>query len=110
MAALKIVGLSVEDIFAGVKANDEKSFPAQVFLNHFKALSHHIENDRDAYDLTKVRYFMKRLFKKPGLDEDRVRKVLYNSWSTEYALRLTGLHGNNDYCRFAMHWSFPQAY
>ncbi|WP_018476276.1 hypothetical protein [Pontibacter roseus] len=86
------------------------SIPAQVFSNHFQAICKHLENDTDAYSLEKVKYFNSRLFSKPNCQYERIKKILWNSWSTEYALHLTAKQGNPDYYRHALHWSFPQAY
>lgn len=92
------------------KLDYKKSFPAQVFLNHFEAICHHIKNDENAFDLNKVKYFKSNLFSKPGIDLERIKRVLYNSWSTEHALHIAGKVNDSEYYRFALHWSFPQAY
>ena len=86
------------------------SIPAQVFSNHFYAICKHIENDPDAFNLEKVKYFRTKLFSKPGYEYERIKKILWNSWSTEHALHITAKQGNPDYCCYALHWSFPQAY
>lgn len=40
-----------------------------------------------------------------------IGKLLLNSWSAEYALRLTPLTANNwEAAEGALHWTFPQAY
>ncbi|NEM96455.1 hypothetical protein [Pontibacter burrus] len=100
-------------IVASINKAEEKnklSIPGQVFCNHFIAISKHLKGDIDAYDLKKVKYFTTKLFNKPGYELDRIKKLLWNSWSTEHALHLTAKQGNTDYCKYALHWSFPQAY
>lgn len=86
------------------------SIPAQVFLNHFQAICTHLTCHKENYNLRQVPYFEKKLFSKKGYDISRVKKVLYNSWSSEHALHLTGVQGLPDYYKYALHWSFPQAY
>lgn len=95
-----------------IKSGDKKnlSIPAQVFLNHFQAICTHLTCHKNNYDLRQVTYFEKKLFSKKDCDLVRIKKVLYNSWSSEHALHLTGKQGLPDYYKYALHWSFPQAY
>src|SRR5690606_36948382 len=41
---------------------------------------------------------------------ETIKKLLWNSWSTEYAYNLGTQVNNDDYYKFALHWNFPQAY
>lgn len=86
------------------------SIPAQVFLNHFQAICSHLTSCSENYDFRQIPYFEKKLFSKKEYDFARVKRVLYNSWSSEHALHLTGKQGLPDYYKYALHWSFPQAY
>ena len=88
----------------------KKAIPSQVFFNHFFSVSYHIECDNQRFALKKVEYYNKLTLKNAEFNLDQVRKLLWNSWSTEYAFSLSSLVDNNDYYKFAMHWTFPQAY
>ncbi len=86
-----------------------KSIPAQIFLNYFFAISYHLQHTGDN-GLNSLAFFKEA---KPELsvqDVDRVKRLLLNSWSTEYALRSTAELGDEAYMRNALHWTFPQAY
>lgn len=87
-----------------------KSIPAQVFLNYFFAINYHIERTDDGLGLKHLSYFQAH---QPELSEqewEEVKNLLYTCWSTEYALRATAELGSEDYLRYALHWTFPQAY
>lgn len=88
----------------------KKAIPSQVFLNHFFAVSYHISCIEDRFDLSKLQYFNNLKLKNLNFDLDIARKLLWNSWSTEYAFSLTTLANNDEYYKFALHWNFPQAY
>ena len=86
------------------------SIPAQVFLNHFFGIHYHIEHSGEAYSMYNLPYFLNH---HPTMTKDQVeyaKKMLVNSWSTEYALRTTAELGDEQYLRNALHWTFPQAY
>ncbi len=87
----------------------QKSIPAQVFLNYFFAINYHIQNSGTvAPGQLPVLHEQK-----PDLNEqdlEAIKKLLLNSWSTEYALRATAELGDEEYMRNALHWTFPQAY
>ena len=87
-----------------------KSIPAQVFLNHFFAMDYHIQHQNDLFDLTKFPLF--RQFYGRVTDENRkaLEKLLLNSWSAEYALRITPVVNDEQYLQSSLHWTFPQAY
>lgn len=87
----------------------QKSIPGQVFLNYFFAISYHIQHFKGD-GLEKLPFFREV---KPELnqqDTETVKRLLLNSWSTEYALRSTAEFGDEAYMRNALHWTFPQAY
>ncbi|WP_394367381.1 hypothetical protein [Rudanella paleaurantiibacter] len=92
-----------------------QSIPAQVFLNHFFAMDYHIQHQNDLDDLTRFPIFID--FKGGVSEEGRksLEKLLLNSWSAEYALRITpvvsaGSAGAEEYLQSSLHWTFPQAY
>lgn len=92
-----------------------KSIPAQVFLNHFFAMDYHIQHQNDLEDLTRFPIFHD--FKGGVSEEGRkvLEKLLLNSWSAEYALRITPVvndrdAGSEQYLQSSLHWTFPQAY
>lgn len=87
-----------------------KSIPAQVFLNHFFAMDYHIHHQNDLFDLAKFPVFQQ--FYGLGTEESRkaLEKLLLNSWSAEYALRITPVVNDEQYLQSSLHWTFPQAY
>lgn len=87
-----------------------KSIPAQVFLNHFFAIDFHIQRMADLFDLARFPLFQE--FAPAVTDEQRkaLEKLLLNSWSAEYALRITPVVNDNQYLQSSLHWTFPQAY
>lgn len=95
--------------------NWRKSIPAQVFLNHFFAMDYHIQYQNDLFDLPKFPVFQQ--FGGTASIEQRkaLEKLLLNSWSAEYALRITPVvndqsAGAEQYLQSSLHWTFPQAY
>ncbi len=90
--------------------NWRKSIPAQVFLNHFFAMDYHIQHQNDLEDLTRFPIFND--FKGGVSEEGRkvLEKLLLNSWSAEYALRITPVVNDEQYLQSSLHWTFPQAY
>lgn len=96
----------------GIETMDEakrQSIPAQVFLNYFLAISYRIKHADEA-GLQHLPFFREHQADLDEQDIDAIGKLLLTSWSTEYALRATANLGNEDYLRYALHWSFPQAY
>ena len=91
-----------------------KSIPAQVFLNHFFAMDYHIQHQNDLFDMARFPIF--RQFGGLGAaDNKALEKLLLNSWSAEYALRITPMvndrsAGSEQYLQSSLHWTFPQAY
>jgi len=90
--------------------NWRKSIPAQVFLNHFFAMDYHIHHHNDLFDIAKFPVFQQ--FYGRATDESRkaLEKLLLNSWSAEYALRITPVVNDEQYLQSSLHWTFPQAY
>nr|WP_293833679.1 hypothetical protein [uncultured Arsenicibacter sp.] len=90
--------------------NWRKSIPAQVFLNHFFAMDYHIQHQNDLFELMKFPVFQD--FTSTVSDEQRkaLEKLLLNSWSAEYALRITPVVNDEQYLQSSLHWTFPQAY
>lgn len=86
-----------------------KSIPAQVFLNYFIAFNYHIQHTEDA-GLQHLAFFREHQAQLNEADVAAIGKMLLSSWSTEYALRTTAELGHEDYLRYALHWTFPQAY
>jgi len=87
-----------------------RSIPAQVFLNHFFAISYHLQYSEGSDALHQLTHFINH---RPSLSEndlEEIKKHLVNCWSTEYALRTTAELGDEHYLRNALHWTFPQAY
>ncbi|MEZ0540234.1 hypothetical protein [Fibrella arboris] len=96
-------------------AAQRKSIPAQVFLNHFFAMDYHIQHQNDLFDLAKFPIF--RQFGGLGAADKQaaLEKLLLNSWSAEYALRITPILNDRSvdseqYLQSSLHWTFPQAY
>ena len=87
-----------------------RSIPAQVFLNHFFAMDYHIQHQHDLFDLAKFPIF--RQFGGLGAADRQsaLEKLLLNSWSAEYALRITPVINDEQYLQSSLHWTFPQAY
>ncbi|ARK11697.2 hypothetical protein A6C57_15925 [Fibrella sp. ES10-3-2-2] len=98
-----------------VDENWRKSIPAQVFLNHFFAMDYHIQHQNDLFDVAKFPIF--RQFGGLGAADRQsaLEKLLLNSWSAEYALRITPVINDRSadseqYLQSSLHWTFPQAY
>lgn len=92
------------------KIEKRKSIPSKVFFNHFYAINQHIKRDNTRFDLKKVNYYNSIKLLNKNCSIDTIRKLLWNSWSTEYAFNIGSMIGNEEYYKFAMHWNFPQAY
>ncbi|GGG25745.1 hypothetical protein [Pontibacter amylolyticus] len=86
-----------------------KSIPAQVFLNYFFAINYHLDH-YEGMGLQQLAYFKDVPAALSEEDLEAVKKLLLNSWNTEYALRTTAELGDENYIRNALHWTFPQAY
>lgn len=86
-----------------------RSIPAQVFLNYFLGMYQHIQQSQHTH-LDQLPFFRQFRIELSTEEEEAAGKRLLNSWSTEYALRATAELGDDDYLRYALHWTFPQAY
>jgi hypothetical protein len=102
--------IDLYEIFKEQAEKDRKAIPSKVFFNHFHAINYRIVNDDTRFQLKKIDFFNKIKIKNPDFDLDICRKLLWNSWSTEYAFLMTSNSENSDYYRFALHWHFPQIY
>ncbi|WP_159635695.1 hypothetical protein [Sphingobacterium composti Ten et al. 2007 non Yoo et al. 2007] len=89
--------------------DNDKSIPSQIIFNRFHALSFYIESFTDRYNLKNVNYY-NNLKNKQHLDLDRIRKLLWNSWSTEYSFLMTSFIDDSEFYKSSLHWNFPQAY
>lgn len=94
------------------KADEQwrKSIPAQVFLNHFRGIDYHI---RHAMPLSEVRHLESLKRFRPKQEEERIettKKWLLNAWNAEYTLHSTAANPDENYQKYALHWTFPQAY
>ena len=90
--------------------NWRKSIPAQVFLNHFFAMDYHIQHQNDFFDLGRFPVFEQFHGLMTEASTKTIEKLLLNSWSAEYALRITPVVNDEQYLQSSLHWTFPQAY
>ncbi len=90
--------------------NWRKSIPAQVFLNHFFAMDYHIQHQQDLFDVAKFPLFQQFHGMPSEATAKAIEKLLLNSWSAEYALRITPVVNDEQYLQSSLHWTFPQAY
>jgi hypothetical protein len=90
--------------------NWRKSIPAQVFLNHFFAMDYHIQHQQDLFDVAKFPIFQQFHGTPNEATAKAIEKLLLNSWSAEYALRITPVVNDEQYLQSSLHWTFPQAY
>jgi len=90
--------------------NWRKSIPAQVFLNHFFAMDYHIQHQQDLFDVAKFPIFQQFHGSVTDASYKALEKLLLNSWSAEYALRITPVVNDEQYLQSSLHWTFPQAY
>lgn len=95
-----------------IQTDFRKTIPSKVFFNHFFAINYKILSDADRHNLKTIEFFNQHCntTNPQTFNLDKVQNLLWNSWSTEYALRTTQLTGNQDFYKFALHWCFPQAY
>lgn len=88
----------------------KKAIPSQMFFNHFFAIDYHLQANTEKYRCKNVAYYNSLRLRNSDFSLDDCRKLLWNSWSTEYAFLLTGSVDSDEYYKFALHWNFPQAY
>lgn len=88
----------------------QKSIPAQVFLNHFRGIDYHIRHlagSNKIGHLTGLRRF------RPKQETERLnltKKWLLNAWNAEFTLRTTAANPDENFLKYALHSTFPQAY
>jgi hypothetical protein len=92
------------------REKEKKAIPSKVFFNHFHAINYHLIANNDTSELKKSSYYNNLKIKNEKFSIEHCRKLLWNSWSTEYAFNVTSFDDNADFYRFALHWHFPQAY
>ena len=102
--------IDLNKIFKEQAEKDRKAIPSKVFFNHFHAINFRIVNDDERFNLKKLDFYNQIKIKNNDFEIDICRKLLWNSWSTEYAFLMTSNSENSDYYRFALHWHFPQIY
>jgi hypothetical protein len=93
-----------------LRAKEIKSIPSKVFFNHFFAIMYFICCDENRFDLKKIPFYNELKIKNTEFDLNQVKKLLWNSWSTEYAYKIGEKIDNEEYYKFSLHWNFPQAY
>jgi hypothetical protein len=92
------------------REKQKKAIPSKVFYNHFFALNYHIISDSNKYNLKTIPFYNSLKLRNENFNIDTIRKLLWNSWSTEFAFNLGNQINNAEYYKFALHWNFPQAY
>lgn len=89
---------------------DKKTIPSKVFFNHFSAIDNHISRGLNGLKFSEIDYFNSLKLKNEKFDINKVKKLLHNAWSTEFAISLSAEIDNDDFYKNSMHWNFPQAY
>ncbi|KOY52419.1 hypothetical protein I602_1979 [Polaribacter dokdonensis DSW-5] len=98
------------EMFLKTRAEQAKSIPSKVFFNHFFSIIYCLNCNSEKFELKKIPYYNDIKIKNSSFNIDEVRKLLWNSWSTEYAYRIGEKIDNDEYYKFSLHWNFPQAY
>ncbi len=93
-----------------IQEKKKKAIPSKVFFNHFFAVNYNIQSDSSKFHLKKIPYYNSLKLRNDKFKVETIKKLLWNSWSTEYAYNLGIQVNNEDYYKFALHWNFPQAY
>lgn len=89
-----------------LKERQAKSIPSRVFFNHFFAITYCISYNEDKFKLKKIPYYNGIKIKNPDFNIKEVKKLLWNSWSTEYAYRIGEKIDNSEYYKFSLHGIF----
>lgn len=89
--------------------NEKKKISLRVFEYHLRSINVHISKDPNFFNLKSLAYF-NGLSVNQTPDLEKVKKLLFNAWSTEFALRNTLANGDKDFQRFSLQWCFPQTY
>lgn len=98
------------EILLEKRERQAKSIPSRVFFNHFFAITYFISCNEDRFKLKKIPYYNGIKIRNSNFNIKEVKKLLWNSWSTEYAYRIGEKIDNPEYYKFSLHWNFPQAY
>lgn len=98
------------EILREQRDKERKAIPSKVFFNHFFAINYHIISDSNKYKLKTIPFYNALKLRNENFNLDTIRKLLWNSWSTEFAFNLGNQVNSDDYYKFALHWNFPQAY
>jgi hypothetical protein len=88
----------------------EKIVGSIVYFNHFHAIRLYIESHQDRYDLRQLTFFNQLKRRNTEFDLDKSRRFLLNSWGTEHALLFPRQFEKEEFHRYSLQWSFPQAY
>lgn len=102
--------LGLKERLLEIRAKRAKSIPSKVFFNHFFSIIYCINSNDERFELKKISYYNSIKIKNESFDIEKVKKLLWNSWSTEYAYRIGEKIDNKEYYKFSLHWNFPQAY
>lgn len=89
--------------------DEKKKISLRVFEYHLRSINVHISKDTNFFNLKSLPYF-NGLTINQTCDLEKVKKLLFNAWSTEFALRNTLENGDKDFQRFSLQWCFPQTY
>ncbi|WP_428655961.1 hypothetical protein [Runella sp.] len=87
-----------------------KSIPAQVFLNHFRGIDYHLRHMAGFYKIGRIGWFKTFRPKQEAERLEATKKWLLNAWNAEYTLRTTAANPDENFQKYALHWTFPQAY
>ena len=90
--------------------DEKKKIPLRVFECHLSAINTQIKKDSSFFNLKTLDYYNNGIVKNNSYDEEKLRKLLFNGWSTEFALQTASMNQDVDFKKFALHWCFPQAY
>lgn len=90
--------------------SEKKEIPLRVFENHLRAIVSHLKSDDDFFNLKSNNYFNKGVQGNSSYDEEKLKRLLFNSWSTEFALINSSNNPDDDFKKFSLHWCFPQTY
>lgn len=88
---------------------NDKSIPSKVFFNHFDAIAKHCYT-KEILNLKEIDYFNRLEIRNENFNIEKCKKLLWNSWSTEFSCGLAKTVDNADYYKYSLHWNFPQAY
>ena len=76
---------------------EQKKIPLRVFEYHLSAINTHLDNGANYFNLKSFDYFNNGIQKVSTYDEDKIKRLLYNSWSTEFALLTSSMNDDQDF-------------